>query len=567
MKNTARYVLPALFLFVVGAVLGFQLDRSFDSNTQEELKKIEQAFWHINRSYVDEVDAKQLSEAAIKKMLEELDPHSSFISASDVERLQESYRGTFGGVGIWFEIVDDTARVISPIEGGPSEDAGVRAGDRIIGIEDTSAVGFSNQDIQDRLRGEINTDVRMTVKRLGIEDPINFTITRDEIPMYSVTGTHMIDEETGYVQILRFAQTTYEEFMEAIDELEEQGMQRLVVDMRSNPGGVMQSAVQMLDEFLSEGSTIVSTKGRTIRDQEFRAQRPGRLEDTSVIVMVDPRSASASEIIAGALQDHDRAYVVGQRTFGKGLVQNQFELPDGSMLQMTTARYYTPSGRLIQSPYKGGGHDAYMETKFETLEEATLNPDEYRASIPDSLRFETAHGRTVYGGGGIMPDHVLAPDTTVAPIVQAIYQRDFSPYARKWFRENEQDVRDEWGDRRSEFLERFSADTSLIEEMLQPAYDEEARSDYGLKIVRDVEESDPERRVFYTAEVAQHEDMLRTFIKGYLAQQLFGSDVATPIYRQLDPELREAIKFWSEADELAALHRRNGNTGLGDAQR
>ena len=567
MKTTVRYIIPALILFVVGAALGFQFDRSSSDGSMDELRKLEEAFMQINRNYVEEVDAKNLSESAIRNMLEELDPHSAFIPAEEVERLQDSYRGSFGGVGIWFEIVEDTARVISPIDGGPSQDAGVRAGDRIVQIEDSSAVGLTNQGVQERLRGEIDTRVRMTVERLGVEDPMTFTITRGEIPLYSVTGAHMVDEQTGYVQILRFAQTTYDEFKEAVAELEAQGMERLVIDMRSNPGGVMESAIRMADEFLGRGMSIVSTKGRTMRDQDFTASGNGSMRDGSVIVMVDPRSASASEIVAGALQDHDRALVVGQRTFGKGLVQRQFPLPDGSMMQMTTARYYTPSGRLIQSPYDGGGQDAYMEAKFETLEQATLDPDGYRASIPDSLRFETAQGRTVFGGGGIMPDHVLPPDTAAAPIAQAIYQRAFNPLARQWFSQNEQEIREEWGERREAFLETFAASDDVIQQMLEPAFDADARSDFGLRLVTDEADARPDNSGVHEADVQERQDMLATFVKGYLAQQLYGSDVATPIYRQLDPELREALKLWEEADKLAIHHRSNGTSGFGDARR
>lgn len=566
MNRTVRYSIPALVLFIVGAALGFQFDRSATDGSMDELRKLEEAFMQINRNYVEEVDAKNLSESAIRKMLEELDPHSAFIPAEEVERLQDSYRGSFGGVGIWFEIVDDTARVISPIDGGPSQDAGVRPGDRIVGIEDSTAVGLTNQGVQERLRGEIDTKVRMTVERLGADDPMTFTITRDEIPLYSVTGAHMVDDRTGYVQILRFAQTTYDEFKEAVADLEAQGMERLVIDMRSNPGGVMESAVRIADEFLDRGMPIVSTKGRTMRDQAFRASGNGAMRDGSVIVMVDPRSASASEIVAGALQDHDRALVVGQRTFGKGLVQRQFPLPDGSMMQMTTARYYTPSGRLIQSPYDGGGQDAYMEAKFETLEQATLDPEAYRASIPDSLRHETANGRTVFGGGGILPDHVIPPDTAAAPVEQAIYQRAFAPLARAWFSANEQDLRDTWNGQEDAFLERFTADGAVVEQILAPAYAEDARSDFGLRLVTAAADAQPDNSVFYDAEVKERQDMLATYVKAYLAQQLYGSNAATPIYRQLDPELKEALKLWSEADALASLHR-SGTTGFGDTRR
>ncbi|MCH8962406.1 MAG: S41 family peptidase, partial [Bacteroidetes bacterium] len=343
------YLLLALLLFVGGTVLGVQLQSAIsDTDTTEQLRKLGDAFLIINKRYVQEVDAAKLAEDAIVGMLEELDPHSSYISAKAFVEVDESYRGSFGGIGIWFEVVDDTAQVVTPIEDGPSEKVGLRSGDRIIRIDDSTAVDIGDQEVKKRLKGPIGTDVRVTLKRLGVTEPIDVVITRDRIPLYSIMSAYMVDATTGYIKVSRFAHTTYREFHEHLVALQEQGMKRLVLDLRGNPGGIMDAAVLMVDELLEDDKTIVYTKGRKVQDQVFRSSRRGLFEDQPVIVLVDRLSASASEIVAGALQDHDRALIVGRRTFGKGLVQNQFALPDNSRLHMTTARHSTPSGRLIQ---------------------------------------------------------------------------------------------------------------------------------------------------------------------------------------------------------------------------
>src|SRR5690606_17462886 len=439
-----------------------------DDDTFTNLRKLEDAFVIINQRYVEEVNSNDLAESAILSMLRNLDPHSTYISAEEAESVQQSYQGSFGGIGIWFEILrndddpsDDTVRVVSIISDGPSEKAGLMPGDRIVSIADSSAIGLTENEVTSKLKGKIGTQVKIEVKRRGVQEPIPFTLTRDEIPLYTVDTSYMLDDATGYLRISRFSMATYDEFMDHVRELQEQGMQQLILDLRSNPGGIMEAAIQIVDEIVPGDEMIVYTKGR--RDEAtsaYRTRRAGVLEDTPVIVLVNEYSASASEIVAGALQDHDRALIIGQRTFGKGLVQNQFPLPDGSYLHMTVARYYTPSGRLIQTPYENGDTKDYYATKMATLGEATFHPNEYIESIPDSLRYKTEHGRDVFGGGGILPDVIVQPDTT--PVTTAVLHNglDFR-FVRQWFLEQEGQLRDTWGDRQEAFIDEFEVGDDL----------------------------------------------------------------------------------------------------------
>ncbi|PSQ78801.1 MAG: S41 family peptidase, partial [Bacteroidetes bacterium QH_7_62_13] len=394
-----NHILPALALLLFGAVLGVQFDSYVTSDDAlEQFKKMKRAFAIINGRYVESLDAADVAEEGVKGMLNSLDPHSSYIPPEQVRDKRDRYEGSFGGIGILFE-PGDTARVISPVADGPSEKAGIMAGDRIVEIEDSSAIGLSANGIQDRLKGKIGTEVSLTVYRPLSDKRLTFTIKRDEIPLYSINSSYMIDDRTGYIDIGRFAMSTYEEFMKKVEKLKGKGMDRLVLDLRNNPGGVMKSAVQIADELLGRPVKIVETKGRNSdMNRSLRAQEGGVLAEQPVIVLVNQRSASASEILSGALQDHDRALLVGRRTFGKALVQKQFELTDGSLLQMTVGRYYTPSGRLIQTPYEKGNREAYLKNKTDNWREAVYNVSEYKDSIPDSLKYETEHGRTVFGG-------------------------------------------------------------------------------------------------------------------------------------------------------------------------
>ena len=559
-RFTKFYLLVALLLFVGGTVLGVQLQSAIsDTDTKEQLRKLGDAFLIINKSYVKDVDPAKLAEDAIIGMLEELDPHSSYISADAFTEVDESYRGSFGGIGIWFEVIDDTAQVVTPIEDGPSEKVGLRSGDRIIRIDDSTAVNIGDQQVKKRLKGPIGTDVKVALKRLGVSDPIEVTITRDRIPLYSINSAYMVDDQTGYIKVSRFAHTTYREFREHLATLQEQGMERLVLDLRGNPGGIMDAAVLMVDELLEDDKTIVYTKGRTVQSQMFRSSRRGMFEHQPVIVLVDRSAASASEIVAGALQDHDRALIVGQRTFGKGLVQNQFSLPDNSWLQMTTARYYTPSGRLIQTPYDNGDQREYLEQKFASFEQATFNPSAYKESIPDSLKFETAHGRTVFGGGGILPDYVVAWDTTMAPIVRATFGRSLVPAFRAWFQRNEQTLRPAWEDRLDTFFESYAVDEATWQAFWKAA----AESEVSITLTDNADEASLKDHIFTYADLAENRSMLEAYLKAMLARQLYGSRAAYPLFNEIDTVFQEALKLWLLAEDLASNYTTtsSGNRG------
>ena len=548
-------IFPVTALLLAGVLLGLTI-RSvrIGEDTVAQLRKLEDAFLLINKQYVEPVDAASLAEKAIKSMLDELDPHSVYVSAEDAQAMQERFQGSFGGIGIWFEIArndedlsDDTVRVMSVIGDGPSERAGLMAGDRIIGIDDSTAVGLSQDEVTSRLKGEIGTQVEVTIQRHGTRAPLEFTLTRDAIPLYTVDASYMVDTATGYIRLSRFSQETYNEFVEHVRALKDQGMERLVLDLRSNTGGYMGEAIKIVDEIVPGRKTVVYTRGRRPETTStYRTRRTGILEKEPVIVLVNAYSASASEIVAGALQDHDRALIVGQRTFGKGLVQHQFALPDQSILQMTVARYYTPSGRLIQTPYKDGDQEDYYEEKFASLEDATYRPGEYSDNIPDSLRFKTARGRDVFGGGGILPDYIVKPDTT--PALRAVlgYGLERS-FARKWFRDDERRLRERWRDREEEFASTFDISDELWASFVEYSTDTDADD----PLAEASEEADSTQVVTADA-LHTYRETLEVYLRGRIAQEIFGHKAWYGIYKEIDPELNAALGLWGLAEGLAA---------------
>ena len=549
MRFRTIYILPAAIVLLVGTLFGMKLESSLSGeDTFDQLRKLKDAFVIINQQYVDDVSSEDVVENAITGMLEGLDPHSSYISRDELAELQESYQGSFGGVGIWFEILRDTARVISTISDGPSEAAGVLAGDRIVAINDSAAVGMSADQVRERLKGRIGTEVDMTVRRALTGREHKVTITRDRIPLYTVDASYMVDDQTGYIRINRFAMTTFEEFLDALEELKTEGMQRLVLDLRSNPGGIMETAVRMVDEMLSSDEMIVYTRGRDSgAEASFRSRRGGRFADEPIIVLVNEYSASASEIVAGALQDHDRALVVGQRTFGKGLVQNQFPLPDGSMLQMTVAHFYTPSGRLIQTPYESGDQEDYLEEKFRDYNASSFDPSAYVESIPDSLRFRTANGRMVFGGGGILPDYVVARDS--AYVLRLVTGSGMDAvYGREWFADNEQSLRVQWTDQQESFLNSFSVSGEMWDGFV------DFMTENGITLVDDPDEASLQEARLARAELNEFRPQLEIYLKGRIAQELYGSRAWFDVYRHVDPELTAALSLWDRAETLAAYH-------------
>ncbi len=550
------YLLPTLLIFAAGTGLGLSVNSFFEKDdTFEQLQKLEDAFLLINRQYVDDVDARQLAEDAIRAMLKDLDPHSTFIDASRINGVQDEYRGEFGGIGIWFEAAeDDTAKVTNTLPDGPGERVGLMPGDRLIAVDDSSIVGLGSLDIQNMIKGPVQTDVVITVQRPRTKAPIEFTIRRESIPLYSVDAAYMMDATTGYVRIGRFAMTTHDEFVEHVTRLKREGLERLVLDLRDNPGGIKATAVAIADEMLDGEGTIVYTRGRDPRENEVDRITPGGLLTTEpVIVLVNESTASGSEIIAGALQDHDRALVVGRRTFGKGLVQRPFQLRDGSVLQMTVSRYYMPSGRLIQTPYTDGEQTSYYEGKFADLEQATYDPSAYLADIPDSLRFETENGRMVYGGGGVMPDRVVPPDSLsplAAPGVETTLRAGLPfLFVRDWLDTDGAAFRATWENRQDAFMTTFRVDEELW--------------DRFVSFVDEAGEVD-------VTEVEASRDMLTVILKGRIAQRLWQSEAWYPVFNSIDPLITELPAFWTGAETLSAYHggttggvRRGGSSGQG----
>lgn len=550
-----RFILPALLLFGIGILAGARVgDLLKGPDSLEQLRKLEDAYVLIDKSYVEEVPSERLVSKAIEAMLKELDPHSSYIPKELVPRVQEGYQGSFGGIGIWFESPpEDTARVTSIIPDGPGEAVGLMPGDRIVAVNDSSVIGLISTGIQDLIRGPIGSPVTLTILRRGNVTPMDVVITRGRIPLFSIDGSYMMDAETGYVRIGRFAMTTHQEFLEHMNRLKAQGMKRLVLDLRDNPGGIKQTAVQVADELLGPGRTVVFTKSRNVAEEETDLTTPGGSFETGpVIVLVNENTASGSEIISGAVQDHDRALILGRRTFGKGLVQRPYQLRDGSILQLTVSRYYMPSGRLIQTPYENGDMEDYYRSKFDDLNNATFHPSEYLQDVPDSLRFKTANGRMVFGGGGVMPDVVVAPDSTApmnSRLMRTLIARGVDVlFARQWFLDHEDAMRATWTeDKRNAFIAGFQVDDAFMKGFWEHAAKEKV-------VLADVAGPDSSA-IFAFADAQTIDPVLRTVLKARVGQRLFRSEVWFPIFNPIDPLINAALQHWKDAEELDRLSR------------
>jgi carboxyl-terminal processing protease len=530
-------------------------------NNYRQLKKLEEAFSIITKKYVEDVDSSKLVRDAIEGMIEGLDPHSVYIDSDRMQSVRENFDGSFEGIGISYEWTEgeddrDTVTVIVPLSGGPSEEAGLLPGDRIIKVDGRDAVGFTRSDVNANLKGPKGTKVHVTVKRPNYHKLLEFEIIRDKIPLWTVDASYMMDEETGYIKLNRFARTTHSEMRDALTELKADGLTRLIFDLRGNSGGYMEMAVKVADEFLPDHARIVYTKSRhTEFTSEFSATERGVFETGPVILLVDENSASASEIVAGALQDHDRGLIVGRRTFGKGLVQRQYPLTDGSVLQMTTSKYYTPAGRLIQTPYANGHREEYYKKhsdRFETL--ATVDAAKFMAEAPDSLRFETVGGREVFGGGGIVPDFVVA--RTADSVLQAVIGGGLDyRFARLWLGKNPQ-FRVKWNERQDEFNERFQIDDVILDEFWNFA------AEHGVSRVADSEiealRAAAADSILYFAEseVGESQEALETRIKAYMARRIWGVSAWYPVVHDIDTAVIEASKLWDSANDLAYMTRR-----------
>ena len=523
--------------------LAMCLAMTFAINAQrsmpQALQKLLNAEYAISSLYVDTVNEDKLVEEAIKGMLESLDPHSQYTDAKETKELEEPLQGEFSGVGIQFNMNKDTLYVIQTIPGGPSERVGVLAGDRIIYVNDTTIAGvkMKNSDIQKRLRGKKGTQVTIKVKRPGVKELITFRITRDNIPLHSIDAQYMLDERTGYLRISRFGAKTHEEMMDALKELKRQGMTQLVMDLSDNGGGYLNAAIDMCNEFLDRGQLMVYTEGENAPRNEANANGWGEYKDLHMVVMVNQYSASAAEIFAGAMQDWDRAVIVGRRTFGKGLVQRPFKFEDGSMMRLTVARYYTPSGRCIQKPYDRGNKKAYEK---ELLDRA--NEGEYYSldsiQINDTVRYTTRlNHRTIYGGGGVMPDVYVPVDTSE----YSTYYRDLSAkgilnqYAIKYVDKNRKSIA-----KRYATVNDFDRAFTVSDEMMRDLID--------------MGEQDSVK--FDEDKYRTSQQLLKDIVKGLIARDVYGDQSAyNVIINHRNRDLQAAVEVLNDRERFDRLLR------------
>ena len=444
--------------FVPGRKQGLS---SMQSNKLDEVVK------YINSYYVDTANTNQLFETAITSMLQELDPHSTYANASDNKAMMESLEGAFEGVGIQFSIMNDTIMVISTVSGGPSEKQGIRAGDRIVTVDgkNVAGVGIQNDEVLKLLRGKKKTTVNIGIKRQGFTQIYDYTVTRDVIPTYTVDIAYMVDSQTGYIKINQFGATTAREFSDAIEQLKKKGMSKMILDLRSNSGGFLDAAIQICDEFLPKGEMIVYTEGLHVPTDKIYATKYGNFEEGEVIVLIDDFSASASEIVAGAIQDNDRGIVVGRRSFGKGLVQRQIDLSDKSSIRLTVARYHTPSGRCIQREY-GKGTEAYYEDFIDRYYRGEMSHSD-SIKFDENQKFTTKKGRTVYGGGGIMPDYFipLDEDSTLNAYYQVLNSSAIIQFAFNYATDHKDNILKQFPTAQ-DYVKKMTVSNDLLKQLL-----------------------------------------------------------------------------------------------------
>lgn len=529
--------LPLIFALLLAGGIWLGMQFTGNSSTHQVLRmsghgnsKIESILTYIQSDYVDDIDRKKLEKEAIEAMIASLDPHSDFITAEEFHEMNDPLLGKFEGIGVSFRIEKDTITVISPLKGGPSEKVGIMAGDRIIFIEDSLVAGVevTNRDAMRKLKGDKGTKVRIKVLRRGVDGLIDFTITRDVIPTYSLDIAYMLDEKTGFIRLNKFSATTHEEFMEAVVELLGNGMNQLVLDLRGNTGGFLSAARDLSDEFLTDGKLIVYTEGKN-RPRSFAfATKKGLLHDFPVAVLIDEGSASASEIVAGALQDNDRGIIVGRRSFGKGLVQEQLPLPDGSAVRLTVARYYTPTGRSIQKPYNGDKMEYHHEALERYENGELMHPDSIH--FADSLKYTTPGGKIVYGGGGIMPD-VYVPLEVDSSLVYynrlansgLLFQFAFE------YADTHRPELSSYGTPQA-FAQQFRFTDKMYSELIAFAAE------------KGISGADKEKQA------ARQKTAI--LFKAYVGRNIYDEAGFYPIYREIDNVLQEALKALNKAEFL-----------------
>jgi carboxyl-terminal processing protease len=528
-----RFSLITLGVVVVLALLaGVQLNRMFSGdNIYLQVGKFNDVLNLTYKYYVDDVDSQKLTESAINGLLGQLDPHSVYIPASAMKKVTEDFQGSFEGIGIEYQVLNDTLLVVAPIVGGPSEALGIQSGDKIVRIDDSSAIGITQEGVQKKLRGPKGSHVKVTIVRTGIKNNLEFDIVRDKIPIYTVDASFMIDGETGYINVNRFAATTHDEFMEALGKLQAAGMKRLVLDLRTNAGGYLEQAYKMVDELLPKGRKIVYTKGRRPEfDEEYIASGAGRLQHIGLVVLVNNGSASASEIVAGAIQDWDRGLIVGETTFGKGLVQRQFDLKDGSAFRLTTARYYTPSGRLIQRPYDKDKMK-YQREAFERDEQEGENISHKAEKDSTRQQFKTMGGRIVYGGGGITPDYIVKSDRLNEYSVQLRSKLVFLQAADKYLDQHGAELRANYGKDSRRFVEESDVTPQMLEDL------KEIAKAKGIAFNQELFDKDLR--------------YVKAFTKAYVARGIWGNEGSVQVMLKEDAQFKKAVSLFPEAEKIA----------------
>ncbi len=529
--NRRRLALTGAVLVVVSALMGARIERAFsDDNIMEQTEKYGEVMNMVQHYYVDKVNVQDLNDAAIVGLLGKLDPHSVYMPPKEQA---ESFSGKFEGIGVTFLIIHDTITVDAPIPGGPSDQLGIRAGDKIVTIDTSSALKMTEDDVRKKLRGPKGTKVNVGIVRFGQAQPVNYTITRDVIPIVSVMAHFMVDPTTGYVDVGRFAGTTHDELMAALNEMHSKGMQRLILDLRGNPGGYLEQAVAIADEFIGGNKTIVYTKGRVSQFDDVQTSQPGQAyEKTPLVVLVDNGSASASEIVSGAFQDLDRALIVGQTTFGKGLVQRQWELKDGSAVRLTISRYYTPSGRSIQKPYEGGHYVKNSTAPQATDEDEDNYTHSFDLNAKDTTRpkFTTAAGRTIYGGGGVTPDFIVRNDTTQMTTRKIWAAGVFNDFAESYVARHIGEIKAQGN--ADYYMKNFRITDAMFDQILQMA--KEKKIDVNMN------------------EFKIDKPWLSILLRADIGRQIYSNEVYKRILLEEDRQYLKAYSVLDEASHLAA---------------
>lgn len=533
-KKDIIYPIAIAIVLVIGMLVGINLRKEpgrTSLTVSPRTDKLNSILKYIEGQYVDTVSMNNLVESTIPTVLENLDPHSVYIPASDLQEVNEPLDGGFDGIGITFNMPEDTIIVITTIPGGPSERVGLIPGDRIVTIDDSTVAGvdINQNDIVKMLKGPNGTSVKVGVSRKGVDEPITFEIIRDKIPIYSVDVSYMVKEDIGYIKISRFARTTYQEFIDAVDELQNKGMQKIIIDLRGNNGGYMDAATNIANEFLSEGKLIVYTEGKARPRQNIYSNAKGRCLNTQVAVLLDEFSASASEILAGAIQDNDRGAVIGRRSFGKGLVQEQILFSDGSAVRLTIARYYTPTGRSIQKPYDNGTDDYYYDISNRYIHGEFQERDSIH--LNDSLQYTTPGGRTVYGGGGIMPDFFIPLDTTgITTYFNQVARRNIIYRFAFEYADDNRSKLSEFDN--AEGIETYLEQQRILDKFILFAKDNGIKPNYK--------------------QIEISKEVLETQLKAYIARNIIDNEGFYPIIKKIDSTLIRAIEI-IESDDIKEL--------------